>query len=78
MVHYDVIRLCGKYEELKDFYSISDRAALYKLIPIRNKICHMQLLTEDEFYFLASCWGLVKHKCHLNIEPEEVLNENIH
>lgn len=59
---YNVIGLYGKYEELKGFFSTSDRAKLYRLIPIRNKICHMQLLMENEYDLLDVCHQLVEYK----------------
>ncbi|KOO47169.1 hypothetical protein AMD01_06700 [Priestia koreensis] len=56
---YHTLSLFGKYEQLQTFFTPSERSRLYKLIPIRNKICHMQLLTIEEYGFLVSCYSLV-------------------
>ncbi|MCM3006869.1 hypothetical protein [Priestia koreensis] len=56
---YHTLSLFGKYEQLQTFFTPSERSHLYKLIPIRNKICHMQLLTIEEYEFLASCYAVV-------------------
>ncbi|MGE7219701.1 hypothetical protein ACQKJC_25025 [Priestia koreensis] len=56
---YHTLSLFGKYEQLKAFFTSPERSRLYKLIPIRNKVCHMKLLSIEEYDFLVSCYSVV-------------------
>lgn len=35
-------------------------ADLYRLIPIRNKVCHMQPINNKELLFVERCWRTIK------------------
>jgi hypothetical protein len=56
---HDIIALFGKYSELINIFSLTERQRFYSLVPIRNKICHMNLITPSEYDLLKQCHELV-------------------
>ncbi len=53
----DYIYVLHKIKRMIDDDTASD---LYKLIPIRNKVCHMQPITESELRFIMECLHAIK------------------
>lgn len=56
---HDTIALYGKYKELGNTFGKTERKRLYHLIPIRNKICHMNFITPYEYDLLNWCHEIV-------------------
>jgi hypothetical protein len=56
---YELIPYFAKYKPLHKIYTIKDRNQLYQLTPIRNKICHMKMLDQQEYTDLKKCHLLV-------------------
>lgn len=59
---HDTIALFGKYSELINIFSLTEKQRFYSLVPIRNKICHMNLITPYKYELLKQCHGLVIKK----------------
>ncbi len=52
----DYIYVLHKIKKVIDDDAAAD---LYKLIPIRNKVCHMHLITESELRFIVECLNTI-------------------
>jgi hypothetical protein len=47
---HDTIALFEKYSELLNIFSLTEKQKFYSLVPIRNKICHMTLITSSVLF----------------------------
>lgn len=56
---HDTIALFGKYKELINIFSPTEKQRFYSLVPIRNKICHMLLISLNEYNLLKQCHEIV-------------------
>lgn len=56
---HDTIAVFGTYSELINIFSPTERRRFHSLVPIRNKICHMNLITPHEYDLLNHCHELV-------------------
>lgn len=56
---HDTIALFGKYSELFNIFNPTEKRRFHSLVPIRNKICHMNLITPYAYDLLKQCHELV-------------------
>jgi hypothetical protein len=57
---HELIPYFVKYPPLQEIFTTDERRQLYQLTPIRNKICHMKLLDQQEYALLERCHLLIK------------------
>src|SRR5690606_2162752 len=64
---YELVSFFGKYSSILTHFTETERMKLYEIVPIRNKICHMKLITLEELEQLKMVHSLV-----INAENFEV------
>ena len=62
MYLHEIIACFGKYNILKHLFTSEERQHLYDLVEIRNKICHMKLISYHEKNRLQDCFTFVRNK----------------
>lgn len=66
---YDrLVSFFGKYPRIFPQVTDLQRMRLYKLTPIRHKICHMKHLTDQELQHLVECHELVLDFCKEKVQ----------
>lgn len=62
VLFHQLIPYFAKYKPLNHLYTDNERKELYNLILIRNKICHMELINQEQFDLLSQAHSLVLSK----------------
>jgi hypothetical protein len=68
---HELIPYFAKYKPLHKIYTIEERNQLYQLTSIRNKICHMKMLDQQEYTHLKKCHLLVVRIFEIKIYRKE-------
>jgi len=75
---HETISYFGKYPPLLNIFTSHELHELYKTTTIRNRICHMKFLLEDEFEHLYGGYQMGQNKKERSIQynhQQEMLTE---